>query len=393
MGGATVPGAAGRSRVRGRQRPDQRADRADLPVHGEAPVQQLGGVRHLGERDAVHEGHDERVAVAPGPGDERGLGRGGPADLPAQVAGVGVQHRVLVEQLDRMTAMQREHGRPGRLDPHELRHGQRLPGEQGQVVGGGVLPPGVQPVRHPGHGVIGLEPVRLGVHHGHALGVGPGRLGEGDRRVVRGNQQQGLEEVGHLIRVALDQPDLVRRDVGGQGRGDHGGVRVQHRHQCVRGEHLQRAGRQEVTVRVLGRQHLPGSRVRDHVGGGRHGGQPPGPVGRVVDDDAPARQFRPAHYSAFPDGPARHGAARPLAHPLGLGGGTGAGRCSLRLGEVGCGGRTPGGGPGQGRRGRQRNHDEQCGRRRDRAGPGVPHPGGPALPGQSRLHPRLAHCE
>ena len=242
----------------------------------------------------------------------------GPADLAAEVAPVGVEHRVLVEQLDRVAAVQREHRRPGGLDPHELTDGQRLPGEQGQVVGGGVLAPGVQAVRPLGHGVVSLEPVRLGVHQGHALVVGPGRLREGDRRVVGGNQQQGLEQVRHLVRMPLDQAYLVRGHVRGQPRGHHGGVWLQHRHQRVRGEYLQGAGGQEVPVRVLGREHLPGPRVRDHVGGGVDRGQPPGAVRGVVHDDTPPREFRPAHHRRAHAGPACPGARAGAAAPDGV---------------------------------------------------------------------------
>ena len=306
----------------------------------------------------MHEGHDERVAVPPGPGDERGLGRRGPADLAAEVATVGVEHRVLVEQLDRVTAVQREHRRTGGLDPHELTDGQRLPGEQGEIVGGAVLALGVQPVGPLGHGVVSLEPVRLGVHHGHALVVGPGRLREGDRRIVGGNEQQGLEQIGHLVRVPLDQADLVRGHVRGQPRGHHGGVRLQRRHQRVRGEYLQRAGRQEVPVRVLGRQHLPGSRIRDHVRGRVDRGQPPGAGRGVVHDDTPPGEFRPPHHGLTHAGPAR---------PPGPGQGRGAGWCSLRRLAVRCACRQPGGGPGQCRRSRQGGQGEQCGRHGDRA--------------------------
>ena len=303
----------------------------------------------------MHEGHDQRVAVPPGPGDERGLGRRGPADLAAEVAPVGAEHRVLVEQLDRVAAVQREHRRPGGLDPHELRHGQRLPGEQGQVVGGGVLALGVEPVGPPGHGVVGLEPAGLGVHQGHALAVGPGRLGEGDRRVVGGNQQQGLEQVRHPVRAPLDQAYLVRGHVRGQPRGHHGGVWLEHRHQRVRGEYLQGAGRQEVPVRVLGRQYLPGPRVRDHVGGGVDRGQPPGAGRGVVHDDTPPGEFRAAHHGRAHAGPARL---------FGPGQGRGASRCSLRDLAMRCAGRPPGGGLGQRRRcrqGRQGEHRGRCG--------------------------------
>jgi hypothetical protein len=45
---------------------------------------------------------------------------------------------------------------------------QRLPGDQRQVVGRGVLARGVQPVRVDGDGVVGLQVPRLGVDLRHA---------------------------------------------------------------------------------------------------------------------------------------------------------------------------------------------------------------------------------
>ncbi len=59
-------------------------------------------------------------------------------------------------------------------------------------------------------------------------------------------------------------PALARLLRCGQLARDHHGVRVQQRDQRDRGQHLERAGRPELAVRILGGQHLAGVGVRDH---------------------------------------------------------------------------------------------------------------------------------
>ena len=283
------------------QRAHQVPDRAYLPVHRETPAEQPGRVGQLGQRRAVQDGHHQGGAAPPGPPDERGHGRGGPADLAAEIAAEGAEHGVLGVQGDHAVVVmagavrpERETERPQRLVVHERRDGQRLPGEQRLVVGGDVLAPGVEPVRCHGHRVVGLQVVRLGVHHRHAPGVGPGRLDEGYRRVVGGDHQQRFEQVGDPVSVPGDQPDLARLDVGGPARGDHGRIRAERLHQGDGGQHLQRAGGPVQAVRVLGGQHLAGARVGDDIGGGCHLGQPPAAVGGIVDDHSAAGQLRAA---------------------------------------------------------------------------------------------------
>ena len=196
----------------------------------------------------MQDGDDQGRVPAPGPADERRPGRGGPADLAAEIARERVQHAVLGPQVFPAGVMagpvrpELEAELPQRLVVHESGHGQRLPGEQRLVVGRHVLARRVQAVRPHGDRVVGLQVVRLGVDHRHALGVGPGRLGQRDRRVVGGDHQERLEQGGDLVAVALDQPHLARYLVRGPARGDHGRVRVEHRHQGDGGQDLQRAG-------------------------------------------------------------------------------------------------------------------------------------------------------
>ena len=200
---------------------------------------------------------------------------------------------------------------PQRLVVHESGHGQRLPGEQRLVVGRHVLARRVEAVRPHGDRVVGLQVVRLGVDHRHALGVGPGRLGQRDRRVVSGDHQERLEQGGDLVAVALDQPHLARYLVRGPARGDHGRVRVEHRHQGDGGQDLQRAGWAVQAVWVLGRQYLAGSGVGDDVGRGLHLRQPPRAVGRIADDHPAPGQARAADgcrpRAGRPGGPVRPG--------------------------------------------------------------------------------------
>ena len=96
------------------------------------------------------------------------------------------------------------------------------------------------------------------------------------------------------VAVALDQPHLARYLVRGPARGDHGRVRVEHRHQGDGGQDLQRAGGPVQAVWVLGRQYLAGSGVGDDVGGGLHLRQPPRAVGRIADDHPAPGQARAA---------------------------------------------------------------------------------------------------
>ncbi len=283
------------------QRLDQMPNGPDLSVHGEAPVQQAGSVGHLGQRCAVEDRHHQRGVSPPGPADERRLGRGGPADLATEVPPERGQHRVLAVKGDHAVAVmpgavrpERETERQQPLVVHERGYGQRPPGEQRLVVRGDMLASGVEPVRRHGHRVVRAQVACLRVDHRHAPGVRPGRLREGDRRVVCGNHQQRLEQIGDPVAVAGDQPDLARLDGGGPARCDHGGVRLERLHQGDGGEHLQRAGGPVKAVRVLGGQHLAGARVGDDVRGGPYVGEPPPAAGRIVHDHSPPGQLPPA---------------------------------------------------------------------------------------------------
>ena len=201
---------------------------------------------------------------------------------------------------------------------HELRDGERLPGEQRLVVGGHVLSRPVEAVRQAGHRVVGLQVMCLGVHHRDALGDRAGRLGDRQRGVVGGDQQHRLEQVGYPVSVPGEEPDLARHGVGGPAGGDHGRVRVEHRHQGDRGQHLERARGQVPAMRVLGGQHLPGAGVGEDVGGGLHLGQWLGLCGGIVRRSPRGRPVAARRPSPAP-GPRRRpgapgpGSARPPA--------------------------------------------------------------------------------
>ena len=320
--------------------------------------------------------------MPPRPADERGLRRPGPADLAAQVAAVAAQHRVLVVQGHQVPPGEREGGRPLGLDPHQRRDGQRLPGEQREVVGGTALAPGVQPAGPPGHRVVRPQVARLGVHHGHAAAGGAGGLGQRDGRVLGRDQQHRPEQGGHPVTAAGHQPHRGRRDAGRHPGGQHGRARAQHRHQRVSGQDLQRAGRPEVPVRVLGGEHGAGARVGDHVGGGGHGGQPPGVPGRVADHDAPAGEPRAADHRAAMRAGVMRAAVMPGAAVMSAGGQARAARqAAARCGAARHGAARHGaarhgaarhgdarhrGPEGQGGRRRGR-HDDPQGRARPRA--------------------------
>jgi hypothetical protein len=187
------------------------------------------------------------------------------------------------------------------------------PRDQRLVVSGDMLVRGRQAIRILGYHVVRLQPARLGVHQRHRPAERAGGLRQGHGGVVRGDQQQRLEQAGHLIGAAELQADHVRLDRGGPPGGDHRGVRVQQRDQRYRREHLQRARGRVLAVRVLGRQHLPGGRIRDDVGGGGHPRQRPPGSRRVVHDDPAAGQVRPAD-RPLPGRPAgRRAAATGLA--------------------------------------------------------------------------------
>ena len=342
------------------ERADQRPHRGDLAVRGEAPVEQGLGGGDLGQRRAVQQGHDERDAVPPGHPDVRGARGAGPADLAADSPGVAGQQGVLVVQPDLLVPLYLEQPAGRLVVLQERGHPQRLPGEQGQVVGGGVLARGVQAVRVDGDGVVRLQVPRLGVDQRHALPVGPHRLGQRDRRVVGRDGQQRGEQRGDLVRVPGQQAHDVRHGRGGQLAGDDQGIRVEQRDQRDRGEHLERAGRQVPAVRVLGREHLPGAGVRDDERRGVHAGQPRHPW-RRVDDHAPAGQLRSA------DGLRQVGRGRSAG---GRGRGPSAGRTASRTAgrDTGRGGgRSRGGG-----RGRDRGQRQQGARRGERRPPRVP---------------------
>jgi len=294
------------------QRADQPAHRPGLPIHGESPVQQAGRVGQLGQRGAVQDGHHQRGVAPPGPPDERGPCPGGPADLPAEVARIGVQHRVLGVQGDRLV-MRPDHEPDGaqHLVVHELGEGQRLAGEQRLVVDRGVLAGGIQPVRCDRHRVVRLQMAGFGVHHGDAPAVGAGRLGQGHRGVVGRDHQQRLEQVGDRVAVTLDEPHLAGHGGRCPVRGNHRRARVEHRHQGDGGQHLQRAGRPEPAMWVLCRQHLAGSRVGDQIGRGRHAGQADAAVGGVADDHAVAGQQRAPNRSRPSGGRRASGRRRP----------------------------------------------------------------------------------
>ncbi len=242
----------------------------------------------------MQQGHDQRDPVPLGQPHVGGARRRGPADLAAEAAGIGGQQRVLVDQGLVLGRADLEVERPGLVVLQEGGQLECLAGDEGQVVGAHVLTRGVQPVRVLGHGVPGLQVVGFGVHQGDAVAQRPGALGQRDRGVVGRDEQQGVEQVGHLVAGPGHQPGDVRLDGGRlRGRGDVG-VGVQQRDQGGRGQHLQRAGRLELAVRVPGREHLPGAGVGDHVGGGLDVGHPRRRGGRVVDHRARAGQLAAA---------------------------------------------------------------------------------------------------
>ncbi len=267
-----------RNRAGSRERRYQHADRAHLPGHREPPVQQALSRGDLGERGGVQDRDDQRDAVPPGHADVGGARLQGPADLPAQAAAVLGDQVVLVDQQFMLAPLEREPGRPQRVVAHEGGHLQGAPGDQGEVVGGDDLAWCGQAVGLPGDDVVGLQVVCFCVHQGDALGEGSAGLGEGDGRVVGGDQQQRLEQVGHLVPVSGDEADDVRLDRCGPLGGQDRCVRPQPGQHGDRGEHLQRAGRRKQPVRVLGREHGSGARVRDQVRRRGHGRQRPRPV-------------------------------------------------------------------------------------------------------------------
>ena len=230
------------------------------------------------------------------PGGHAHVGRArgaGPADLPPDGPRIVGQQRVLVEQGDRVVPGHHEPRADGLVVLQERRLRQRLPGDQGQVVGGGVLIRGVQAVRVDRHGVVGLQVPRLGVDQRHAFTQRPGRLGQGDRSVVGRDRQQRGEQVGDLVGPAGDQPGYVRHGRGGLLAGHHRGIGVEQRDQGHRGEHLERAGRPVPAVRVLGREDLAGARVGDDERRRLDARQPRYLTRRVVHDHAAGRQLRP----------------------------------------------------------------------------------------------------
>ena len=247
---------------------------------------------HLGQRGAVQDRHDQRDAVPAGHPDVGRLRGAGPADLAADAARVLGQQPVLVEQRLRLAGRDREMRFPRRVVPHDIRHGQRLPGDQRQVVRGDVLAGNVEPVRVLRVDVVRLQVVRFGVYQRDAVAQRAGRLRQGDRGVVRRDQQQCVEQVGHLVGLAAYQPRDVRGDVGSLRRRHHRGVRVQQRGERDRRQHLERARRAQQAVRVLGRQDLAGSGVGDHI---RRRGNLGQRGRRAVHDHAAPGQLRAAH--------------------------------------------------------------------------------------------------
>ena len=290
-GGCAAVGLGGGARG-GRERADQRPDRPGPAVLRESPVQQLRRIAHLGQRGAVQDRHDQRDAVPAGHPDIGRLRAAGPADLAADTARVLGQQLVLVEQRLRLAGRDREMRFPRRVVPHDIRHGQRLPGDQRQVVRGDVLAGNVEPVRVLRVDVVRLQVVRFGVYQRDAVAQRAGRLRQGDRGVVRRDEQQCVEQVGHLVGLAAYQPRDVRGDVGSLRRRHHRGVRVQQRGERDRRQHLQRARRAQQAVRVLGRQDLTGSGVGDHV---RRRGNLGQRGRRAVHDHAAPGQLRAAH--------------------------------------------------------------------------------------------------
>ena len=121
-------------------------------------------------------------------------------------------------------------------------------------------------------------------------------LSQRDRGVVGGDGQQRGEQVGDPVPAPGDQaghrsarprsPACVARTMAA-------GFRL--RYQGDRRQHLQRARRAELAVRVPGGEHLPGAGVGDHEGGGRNGRQPGRRLGRIVHHGAGRRHQRPAN--------------------------------------------------------------------------------------------------
>ena len=253
--------------------------------------------------------------MPPGHPDVGGARGAGPADLAADAPGIGGEQRVLVEQGLGLVPGHHETLADRLVVLHERGHPERLPGDQGQVIGRSVLARRVQAVRVDGHGVVGLQVPGLGVDQRHALAERPRRLRQGDRGVVRGDRQQRGEQVGDLVRAPGHQAGHVRHGRGSLLAGHRRGVGVEHRDQGDRGQHLERAGRAVPPVRVLGREHLAGVGVGHHERRGLDAGQPGRRARRVAHDHPAASQRGSADgLRRRPRRPARIGRPRRKNH-------------------------------------------------------------------------------
>ncbi|MCF0090947.1 hypothetical protein B0E37_06065 [Streptomyces sp. MH192] len=229
----------------------QHADQQGAPVPGGRAGEGVAGVTGVAVLDA-----DEALVrlQAPCPG----------------------QQAVGVLDLEGLLAARREVGGPRPAVAAEVVVLQPVPGEQGQVVGGGDLPLVVEAVGAAHLGVQGLEVGGPGLHLRDGLRDAAVHVGEHVHRVVAGAQEdaepQLLDGVGDVL-LDADEAGARRhvRDllpghlvpVGAVELAQHG----------VREQHLQRGRRGQVLVRVEGREDLSALVVGDQPGaGGELGG-------------------------------------------------------------------------------------------------------------------------
>ena len=192
-------------------------------------------------------------------------------------------------------------------------------GEQGEVVRRGHLAGGVQPAGVHRVGVVGLQLDRDLVHALDGRRPAAGGVGERAGRVVPGREEEPVEQLVHRVRQPRHDADLGALDPGVLGPADvHLGLSQPWQH-GERGQRLERAGRQEPAVRVLGCQHRAGGGVGDQPGPCAHGGQRglvgaghhPG-AGEQVAPDRAGRDALPARLAG--GGTRRAGRARHQRH-------------------------------------------------------------------------------